>query len=120
MKTYSLSIQNKKEGLFINGNLCEVVRRNGIGVVKNYSAGIGHSAHPNIDETGSVRGMKELGYWRKSDVITRSGGFYYNTSSVVISDAIDALAYWVEQGNTLPTFPKDEFKTHSFTFSISI
>lgn len=39
--------------------------RTGIAWVENGSTGLGHSAHPNIHASGSVRGMKSLGYWSK-------------------------------------------------------
>lgn len=37
-------------------------RKNGIAWIKDGSTGLGHSCHANIDVTGSVRGMKVLGY----------------------------------------------------------
>lgn len=64
----------------------------GIAWVEDYSAGIAHSAHSNIDVTGSIRGMKRLGYWRKDDRIVRSHGFYYNIDSLVITDHYDQIA----------------------------
>lgn len=36
--------------------------------------------HPSIHVTGSVRGMKKLGFWGKNDVVVRSGSYYYNLS----------------------------------------
>ena len=36
--------------------------------------------HPSIHVTGSVRGMRKLGYWGKNDVVVRSGSYYYNLS----------------------------------------
>lgn len=39
--------------------------------------------HPSIHCTGSVRGMKKLGYWGKNDIIVRCGQFLYNMSIVV-------------------------------------
>ena len=36
--------------------------------------------HPSIHYTGSVRGMKRLGYWGKSDICVRCGQYIYNLS----------------------------------------
>ena len=36
--------------------------------------------HPSIHYTGSVRGMKKLGYWRKTDRCVRCGQYIYNLS----------------------------------------
>lgn len=36
--------------------------------------------HPYIHYTGSVRGMKKLGYWGKNDVCVRCGQYIYNLS----------------------------------------
>lgn len=33
--------------------------------------------HPSIHYTGSVRGMKKLGYWGKHDVCVRCGQYIY-------------------------------------------
>lgn len=46
--------------------------------------GLGISAHPNINATGSVVGMKERGFWGKKDRTVRSHGWIYN---------IDRLSY---------------------------
>lgn len=66
--------------------------KTGIAWVENGEAGIGHSCHPNISATGSVRGMKEKGYWGKDDATVRCRGFIYNVSSVVVSDELDQIA----------------------------
>lgn len=66
--------------------------RSGIAWVEDGTAGVGHTCHPNIDVTGSIRGMKQLGYWRKEDRTVRSHGFIYNIDSFVVSDDLDALA----------------------------
>lgn len=39
--------------------------------------------HPSIHYTGSVRGMKELGFWGKDDVCVRCGQCIYNLSVVI-------------------------------------
>lgn len=36
---------------------------------------------PNIHFSGSVSGMKKLGYWKKNDEIVRCGNYYYNLSA---------------------------------------
>lgn len=36
--------------------------------------------HPSIHYTGSVRGMKKLGYWGKNDICVRCGSYIYNLS----------------------------------------
>lgn len=66
--------------------------RTGIAWVENGQTGCGHSAHPNIDRTGSVRGMRERGYWPHPERAIRCGGFIYNVDRVVVSDGYDAIA----------------------------
>lgn len=36
--------------------------------------------HPSIHYTGSVVGMKNLGYWGKGDTCVRCGSWIYNLS----------------------------------------
>lgn len=36
--------------------------------------------HPSIHYTGSVRGMKKLGFWGKHDKCVRYGQYIYNLS----------------------------------------
>jgi hypothetical protein len=67
--------------------------------IENYTVGISHSAHANIDETGSVEGMKKLGYWHHKDRIVKARGFYYNMSTVVCSDILDELCYHIEKND---------------------
>lgn len=64
----------------------------GIAWVENGSTGMGHSAHPNIDSSGSIRGMKSLGYWAKDARTVRSHGFIYNIDMRIVHDELDALA----------------------------
>ena len=59
-------------------------RLNGIAWAEDHRTGLWISVHPNIDETGSVDGMVNLGYWRKDDRVAKSHGWIYN---------IDRLAY---------------------------
>lgn len=42
--------------------------------------------HPSIHCTGSVRGMKKLGYWGKNDVCVRCGQYIYNLSILLQED----------------------------------
>lgn len=64
----------------------------GIAFVENGRTGNGHSAHPNIDSTGSVTGMKKLGFWRQEDRTKRCGGAIYNIDKLAVSDELDELA----------------------------
>lgn len=64
----------------------------GIAWVENGSTGCAHSAHPNIDATGSVRGMKSRGYWGKEDRCVRSNGAIYNISICTVHDDLDQVA----------------------------
>ena len=66
--------------------------KSGIAWVENGEVGLGHSSHPNIAASGSVRGMKQLGYWEKDAKTVRSHGFIYNVDRVVVSDELDDLA----------------------------
>jgi len=64
----------------------------GIASVADGHTGLGHSCHPNISATGSVAGMRKLGYWGKNDRVVRAFGFYYNTALCVVSDKWDRVA----------------------------
>lgn len=66
--------------------------RTGIAWVENGSTGGGHSAHANIDASGSVRGMVSRGYWRKTDRTVRSHGCIYNIDTLVVTDELDQIA----------------------------
>lgn len=66
--------------------------KSGIAWVEDGSAGVGHSAHPNIYASGSVSGMRSLGYWGKRDLVVKSHGFIYNIDHVSISDSLDEIA----------------------------
>lgn len=39
--------------------------------------------HPSIHYTGSVRGMKKLGFWKKGDRCVRCGQYIYNLSQTI-------------------------------------
>lgn len=64
----------------------------GLAWVENGTVGIAHSAHPNISDSGSVMGMKKLGYWDRHARVIRCRGFIYNIDSLVISDEYDKIA----------------------------
>jgi len=66
--------------------------RTGIAWVEDGTSGIGHSCHPSIDASGSVAGMKRLGYWDKDVNTVRSHGFIYNVDSLVVSSPEDEIA----------------------------
>lgn len=67
-------------------------KKTGIAWVENGSSGTGHSAHPNINSSGSASGMIKNGYWHKDDVIKKSHGYTYNTSHLATSDGLDEIA----------------------------
>lgn len=39
--------------------------------------------HPAIHYTGSVRGMKKLGFWKEHDRCVRCGQYIYNMSQYI-------------------------------------
>ncbi len=92
----------KKLGMIAEIKLGEVVE------IHNGSTGNGHSAHPNIDTSGSVKGMKAIGYWGQHDVIASAHGNNYNMSKLVISDDLDKLAYALEQNPSQQRFVKSQ------------
>lgn len=67
--------------------------KSGIAWIEDGNTGCGVSAHPNISSSGSVRGMKDLGYWRKSDRVVRSHGFAYNIDILAVdkNDPLEKL-----------------------------
>lgn len=68
-------------------------RLNGIAWAEDHRTGLGISVHPNIDETGSVDGMVNLGYWRKDDRVAKSHGWIYNIDRLTYdsNDPIEAI-----------------------------
>lgn len=66
--------------------------RTGIAWVVDGSTGIRHSCHSNIGISGSVRRMKNMGFWGKKDRIRRSNGFNYNIDTFVVIDELDRIA----------------------------
>lgn len=65
--------------------------KTGIAWIEDGSTGLSYSIHPNIDDSGSVRGMKSLGYWDKYDKIVRTHGFKYNISKTSIDGELDEI-----------------------------
>ncbi len=57
--------------------------KNGIAWIEDGRTGLGISVHANISATGSVTGMKNLGYWGRKDRTVRSHGWIYNIDSFV-------------------------------------
>lgn len=99
MKTVTLIPEQKHYRVKETGDLCSLpIIANQVCVIENYSVGIGHSAHPNIDQSGSVEGMKNLGYWHKTDLIIKARGFYYNMSLIATSCLLDELCHAIEKG----------------------
>jgi hypothetical protein len=66
--------------------------KTGIAWVEDGETGCGHSAHPNISTTGSIAGMRNLGYWNKDERCVRSHGFVYNIDRLSVSDELDKIA----------------------------
>ena len=69
-------------------------RNTGVAMVKDHSTGLGHSAHPSIDASGSVSGMKARGHWGRRDRTARAFGFIFNLDRVAGNpdDELDAVA----------------------------
>lgn len=82
--------------------------KSGIAFIKNGLTGNEHSAHPNIDRTGSVVGMKKKGYWGKNDIVVATNGAKYNISKLVIHDELDKIAS--EHCNCTECFKRRELK----------
>jgi hypothetical protein len=57
--------------------------KTGIAWIEDGTSGTGTSAHPSIHSSGSVRGMKDRGWWGKKDRTVRSHGFIYNIDHAV-------------------------------------
>lgn len=57
--------------------------KSGVAWIEDGRTGLGISVHANIHSSGSVTGMKNLGYWGKKDRTVRSHGFIYNIDSFV-------------------------------------
>jgi hypothetical protein len=66
--------------------------KTGIAWVEDGSTGMIHSAHANIDSTGSIKGMKNLGYWGKKDRCIRSNGWIYNIDTIYARTEYEHIA----------------------------
>jgi len=64
----------------------------GIAWVEDGRTGCGHSCHPNIDASGSVRGMIARRYWHEDDLVILTNGFKYNVSKFMASTDYDLVA----------------------------
>ncbi len=71
--------------------------RTGIAWIEDGSSGCNISVHPNIYSGGSVRGMKNLGYWDKKDRTVRSNGFIYNIDHFITSWDKNSNMYELEK-----------------------
>jgi hypothetical protein len=65
--------------------------KTGIAWIEDGTSGISVSVHPNIDSTGSIRGMRDRGYWGKKDRTVRSHGWIYNIDRIVASSPDERL-----------------------------
>lgn len=65
--------------------------RTGLAFAKDSVRGCSWSVHPSIDASGSVRGMRKLGYWGKDDKVVRCHGAYINISHVIVDDECDEI-----------------------------
>ena len=65
--------------------------RTGIAWIEDGSVGLGYSCHANIDISGSVGGMKNLGYWEKKDRVRLSHGFQYNIDTFIVNGELDRI-----------------------------
>jgi len=82
----------------VNGNnLCSLPKGDIVWTIDNYSTGGGHSAHSNIDASGSVSGMEKLGYWRNTYRTLRHKVFIYNMSKIACSDLLVELCLAIEE-----------------------
>lgn len=63
--------------------------KTGIAWIEDGRIGLGISVHANINSSGSISGMKSLGYWRKDDRTVRSHGWIYNIDSFICDKAND-------------------------------
>jgi hypothetical protein len=66
--------------------------KTGLAWVEDTNTGTGYSAHPNISSTGSIKGMRNLGYWGLFDRVVCSHGFYYNVDMSAGMDDLSSIA----------------------------
>jgi len=65
--------------------------KTGIAWIEDGTTGTEISVHANIDTSGSVRGMKNLGYWKRKDRTVRSHGFVYNVDIFVCNTPYEKI-----------------------------
>ena len=104
-KLYWVKSKDNKVGIKIKD-------KNGVVAIENYSTGMQHSAHPNIDRTGSIRGMKKL-YWGDCKTVN-AHGYIYNISATSINNELDALALHLES-DTIQLPRNGEEKIYEFS-----
>lgn len=119
--TFQLKQNGDKQVLYINGNLIYKIKlKKGIATIHNGSVGLGHSCHPNIANSGSIKGMINMGYWNKRDKIVKTGGYKYNVSVLSISGELDFVCHLIEEGKIEPDFFKHTANTEPQTLTDSI
>lgn len=57
-------------------------RKTGIARVEDRNCGLSYGPHANIDQSGSVQGMKAKGWWNKKARTARAFGFIYNIDTL--------------------------------------
>ena len=57
--------------------------KNGIAWIEDGRTGLVIGVHSNINVSGSVRGMKDRGYWGKNDRMVKSHGWIYNIDTFI-------------------------------------
>ena len=65
--------------------------KTGIAWIEDNTTGLSYSLHPNIDSTGSISGMKKLGYWNKKDKTIKTNGFIFNISQKYVSNEYNTI-----------------------------
>lgn len=72
------------------------ILKKGVVGIKNYSDGYIQLAHPDIDITGSIKGMKNKKYWEKDDKIIQVFNRKVNVSKTIINNIIDEFILKME------------------------
>lgn len=60
--------------------------KSGLAWIEDGKTGNKVSVHANIDNSGSVSGMKKLGYWKNNAKTVKSCGFIYNIDTFVCNE----------------------------------
>lgn len=63
----------------------------GIAWIADGSTGLRYTVHPSIDASGSVRGMKDKGWWAQDARTVKSDGFIYNIDELIVHDDNDRI-----------------------------